>query len=54
MLIDTTYGRRTRAVIITDNDIVILSNIQAETIVYRLPVTDEKCLKEVEKIPKTV
>lgn len=47
MLVDTTYGGRTRAVIITDNDLVILSSVKPETIVYRLSATDEKCLKEV-------
>src|SRR5690554_7374805 len=31
MLIDATYGRRTRAVIITDSDHVILSAVQPET-----------------------
>ena len=36
MLIDATYGRRTRAVIITDSDHVILSAIQPETIAGRL------------------
>ncbi|NSL51237.1 extracellular matrix/biofilm regulator RemA [Calidifontibacillus erzurumensis] len=36
MLIDATYGRRTRAVIITDSDHVILSAIQPETIAQRL------------------
>ena len=35
-LIDATHGRRTRAVIITDSDHVILSAIQAETISNRL------------------
>ena len=34
--IDVTCGRRTRAVIITDSEHVILSAIQAETIVNRL------------------
>ncbi len=34
--IDVTCGRRTRAVIITDSDHVILSAIQAETIANRL------------------
>ncbi len=34
--IDVTCGRRTRAVIITDSEHVILSAIQAETIVGRL------------------
>ena len=35
MLVDATYGRRTRAVIIMDTDHVILSAIQAETIANR-------------------
>ncbi len=36
MLIDATYGRRTRAVIITDSDHIILSAIQPETVAHRL------------------
>ena len=39
-LIDATYGRRTRAVIITDSDHVILSAMQPETVANRLE--DEK------------
>ena len=35
-LIDATYGRRTRAVIITDSEHIILSAIQSETIANRL------------------
>jgi len=35
-LIDATYGRRTRAVIITDSDHVILSAIQPETVAHRI------------------
>ena len=31
-LIDATYGRRTRAVVITDSDHVILSAVQPETV----------------------
>ncbi|MFN9173335.1 MAG: extracellular matrix/biofilm regulator RemA [Synechocystis sp.] len=34
-LIDATYGRRTRAVIITDSNQVILSAIQPETVANR-------------------
>ena len=34
-LIDATQGRKTRALIITDSDHVILSAIQAETIAHR-------------------
>jgi len=36
MLIDATYGRRTRAVIITDSDHIILSAVQPETVAHRL------------------
>ena len=36
MLIDATFGRRTRAVIITDSDHVVLSAIQPETVSSRL------------------
>lgn len=34
-LVDATYGRRTRAVIITDSDHVVLSAIQPETVANR-------------------
>lgn len=36
ILIDATYGRRTRAVIITDSDHIILSAIQPETVAQRV------------------
>jgi hypothetical protein len=42
MLIDATYGRRTRAVIITDSDHVVLSAIQPETVSHRLDDSNEK------------
>lgn len=35
-LVDATMGRRTRSIIITDSDHVILSGVQAETIAQRL------------------
>ena len=38
--IDVTCGRRTRAVIITDSEHVILSAIQTETIAHRLESSD--------------
>ncbi|MBM0065224.1 extracellular matrix/biofilm regulator RemA [Alkalicoccobacillus gibsonii] len=41
MLIDATYGRRTRAVIVADSDHVILSAVQPETVAQRLTVKDE-------------
>lgn len=34
-LIDATHGRRTRAVIITDSDHVILSYLQTETVAHK-------------------
>ena len=34
--IDATYGRRTRAVVITDSDHLILSALQPETVAARL------------------
>jgi regulator of extracellular matrix RemA (YlzA/DUF370 family) len=40
MLIDATYGRRTRAVIITDSDHIILSAVQPETVAHRLVAKD--------------
>ena len=45
-LIDATYGRRTRAVIITDSDHVILSAVQPETVANRLDDDDEEDLEE--------
>jgi extracellular matrix regulatory protein A len=40
MLIDATYGRRTRAVIVTDSDHIILSAVQPETVAHRLNIKD--------------
>lgn len=42
MLVDATYGRRTRAVIITDSDHVILSAVQPETNAQRLTNKDDE------------
>lgn len=36
VLIDATYGRRTRAVVVTDSDHIILSAVQPETVAHRL------------------
>ena len=41
MLIDATYGRRTRAVLITDSEHVILSPLQPETVANRLGNLDD-------------
>lgn len=40
MLIDATYGRRTRAVIIADSGHVVLSAVQPETVANRLTSRD--------------
>ncbi len=40
-LIDATYGRRTRAVVITDSGHVLLSAVQPETVAHRFVGDDE-------------
>ena len=40
-LIDATYGRRTRAVVVTDSDHVILSAVQPETVAHRIVDSDD-------------
>jgi len=47
VLIDATYGRRTRAVLIMDNDHLVLSALQPETLANRvgdkdMGLTDEE------------
>jgi len=42
LLIDATYGRRTRAVIITDNGSLILSALQPETVAARMQSASER------------
>jgi len=44
-LVDATYGRRTRAVIITDSDHVVLSAVQPETVGQRV-ISHEEVLDE--------
>lgn len=46
MLIDATYGRRTRAVIIADSDHVILSAVQPETVAQRVISSKEDASEE--------
>lgn len=41
MLVDATYGRRTRAVIITDSNHIILSAVQPETVAHRFIGKDD-------------
>ena len=47
-LIDATYGRRTRAVIIMDSDHIILSAVQPETVANRLDSSNEDLEAELE------
>ena len=48
MLIDATYGRRTRAVIVTDSDHVILSAVQPETVANRVDRDEDDSDEEME------
>jgi len=46
-LIDATQGRKTRAIIITDSDHIILSAIQAETITQRFQGEEKEDEEEI-------
>ena len=46
-LIDATQGRRTRAVIITDSDHIILTYLQSETVANR--IVDENAMDDEEE-----
>lgn len=56
-LIDATQGRKTRAIIITDSDHIILSGVQVETIAQRINpvssgiVSSEKNLSDIKEVP---
>ena len=41
-LIDATYGRRTRAVVITDSGHVVLSAVQPETVAHRFTTREDE------------
>lgn len=45
-LVDATYGRRTRAVMIMDSGHVVLSAIQPETVAHRFVANKEVATKE--------
>ena len=47
-LIDATQGRKTRAIVVTDSNHVILSAIQAETIGQRFQAEDQSPRREEE------
>ena len=40
-LVDATQGRRTRSIIITDSDHIILSSVQVETVAQRITGSEE-------------
>lgn len=42
VLIDATYGRRTRAVIVTDSKHIILSSLQPETVANRMAARESE------------
>ena len=50
-LIDATYGRRTRAVIVTESDHVVLSALQPATIAHRLSKKDSGHAPDTEADP---
>ena len=45
-LIDATHGRRTKSVVITDSDHIILTYLPSDTVLNR--ITDEKDIKDEE------
>ncbi|MCI8868987.1 MAG: DUF370 domain-containing protein [Lawsonibacter sp.] len=49
VLIDATYGRRTRAVLIMDNDHLVLSALQPETVANRISGQDGPAEEEEEE-----
>jgi extracellular matrix regulatory protein A len=49
ILIDATYGRRTRAVIVADSGHIILSAVQPETVKHRLQSKESSIGSEVEE-----
>ena len=48
-LVDATEGRRTRSIIVTDSDHVILSALQTETITQRFLEDKEDVVRKVQK-----
>ena len=50
-LIDATYGRRTRAVLIMDSDHIVLSALQTETVAGRLAGKEAAEAAEEEETP---
>ncbi len=50
VLIDATYGRRTRAVLIMDSDHIVLSALQPETVAGRLGGKEPEAAPEEEEV----
>ncbi len=48
VLIDATYGRRTRAVIVADSGHIILSAVQPETVKHRLQARETVATEDAE------
>ena len=48
-LIDATHGRKTRAVLITDSDHIILTYLQSETVAAKIEETDAEEADEEEE-----
>ena len=51
MLIDATYGRRTRAVVITDSEHVVLCAMQPETLAHRLDAQSDVDMDDADDAP---
>ena len=51
MVVDGTYGRRTRAVLIMDSDHIVLSALQPETVAGRLGGRDTEPAEEEKEEP---
>ncbi|MCI5551737.1 MAG: DUF370 domain-containing protein [Clostridiales bacterium] len=51
MLIDATYGRRTRAVVITDSEHVVLCAMQPETLAHRLDAQSDVDMGDADDAP---
>ena len=50
-LIDATYGRRTRAVVITDSEHVVLCAMQPETLAHRLDAQSDVDMGDADDAP---
>ncbi len=51
-LVDATCGRKTRSIIVTDSNHLLLSSVQAETIALRLENIFTDSNSDIEKLPK--